>query len=134
MSNNPLMFYESETGNREILTLYYPVPDRLFKFIVGHQYKSFSPRFFTCAHFCPSLDKEYMLRVIGEGNNWPSNVEYVHVTRFLMKRSTLKMYARGDLSNPLTRIVCPRQDLSKLNKEIIGLIECVATKKVGFME
>lgn len=128
------MFYELDPRDREVLALYYPVPDRLFKFIVAHQYRLFPPRFFTKTHFCPSLDKEFVLRVIAERNNWPLDTKHVHIVRFLIEKAALKKYAIGNLSNVSTRIVCHKRDLPQMNKEIVGLIECVESKQIGNVE
>lgn len=122
-------FYEEK--DRQIVHLHVCLTEQQFGYIIGNQYKSFSPRFFAKKIILSTLHLEKAQRLAKEVNNWSKKDKVIHIARFLVNKQDIIKYANGSLDNYNTYIVVRPDDLLKFNQIIIGFIECIDRIETG---
>ena len=116
-------------SNETTTTLYRPVGRRELELIAESGYTVFPPRLEWQPIFYPVLNEEYASFIAREWNTkdeFSGNIG--HVLRFKVKSDFLTPYPVQKVGGMTAlELWIPSEDLSSLNANIVGPIECIAS-------
>ena len=116
--------------NVEFKILYRPVGPKELKLIADSGYREFPPRLREQPIFYPVLNEEYARQIAREWNVPASGAGYV--TRFSLKADFLAKYPVQKVGSSMHQeLWIPAEDLTDMNRNIVGLIEVIAEYKSG---
>ena len=114
--------------NTETTTLYRPVGPKELALIAASGFREFPPRLPEQPIFYPVLNEEYARQIARDWNVAASGAGYV--TRFNVRKGFLAKYAEQQVGTSVHReLWIPAEELSELNRNIVGLIEVIAEYK-----
>jgi hypothetical protein len=109
----------------ETVILYRPVGPEELALIKASGYRSFPPRLPEQPMFYPVLNEEYASQIARNWNLPASGAGYV--TRFRVKKDFAGRYPERVVGSSIHKeLWVPAEDLSGLNRNIVGLIEVIA--------
>src|SRR3954471_5234017 len=111
--------------NLETTILYRPVGPRELALITANNYREFPPRLPGQPIFYPVLNEEYARQIAKNWNVPDSGSGYV--TRFAVRHAFLAQYKIETVGSSIHReLWIPAEDLSEMNRNIVGPIEIIA--------
>ena len=112
----------------EFRILYRPVGPKELKLIADSGYRGFPPRLPEQPIFYPVLNEEYARQIAREWNVPASGTGYV--TRFVLKADFAAKYPVQKVGSSIHQeLWIPAEDLTEMNRNIVGLIEVIAEYK-----
>jgi hypothetical protein len=106
-------------------TLFRPVGPRELELIAATGYREFPPRLPSQPIFYPVLNEEYASQIARDWNVKASGAGYV--TRFQVNNTFLERYPAQTVGASVHReLWIPSEELSEMNRNIVGLIEVIA--------
>lgn len=110
------------------MALYAVITPFQFECIKKKQHKHLDPKLFCKPHFCPLTSKDKAERIASERNNWTADTKVLHIVKFLVPYSFLSKFAKIYATEQANSFfVMNKDDVSNLNKQIVGYIEKVNT-------
>jgi hypothetical protein len=107
-------------------TLWRPVGPRELELIAASGYREFPPRLPEQPIFYPVLNEEYAHQIARDWNVRESGAG--HVTRFHVRQDFLRKYPLQRVGAAIhLELWVPAEDLPEFNRNIVGLIEVVAS-------
>jgi hypothetical protein len=114
--------------NAENTILYRPVGPKELALIAASGFREFPPRLPQQPIFYPVLNDEYARQIARDWNVKDSGAGYV--TRFAVRTAFLAKYPPQKVGSSIHQeLWIPAEELSELNKNIVGLIEVIAEFK-----
>ena len=114
--------------NRQTTILYRPVGPKELELIAGSGYREFPPRLPEQPIFYPVLSEDYARQIARDWNVQASGAGYV--TRFALKKEFAERYSIQTVGSSIHKeLWVPAENLSDLNRNIVGLIEVIAEYK-----
>jgi hypothetical protein len=114
--------------NCETTMLYRPVGPKELALIAASGFREFPPRLPQQPIFYPVLNEEYARQIARDWNVKDSGAGYV--TRFAVRTAFLARYPAQKVGSSIHQeLWIPAEELSALNKNIVGLIEVIAEFK-----
>jgi hypothetical protein len=111
--------------NSETTILFRPVGPKELARIVAGGYREFPPRLPEQPIFYPVLNEEYARRIACDWNTKDSGAGFV--TRFAVRKEFLARYEPQQVGTVVHReFWIPAEDLSEMNRNIVGLIEVIS--------
>src|ERR1700743_3153857 len=111
--------------SEDLKILYRPVGSKELKLIADSGYREFPPRLPEQPIFYPVLNEEYASQIARNWNLPASGAGYV--TRFSVKKDFAARYPAQVVGSSIHKeLWVPAEDLSELNRNIVGLIEVIA--------
>ena len=112
----------------ETTILYRPVCPKELALIAASGYRAFPPRLPEQPIFYPVLNEEYARQIAREWNVPASGSGFV--TRFAVRKEFLARYRERQVGASIHREVwIPADELTEMNRNIVGLIEVIAEYK-----
>ncbi len=112
--------------NTETVTLFRPVGPAELHLIQASEYREFPPRLPGQPIFYPVLHEEYAIQIARDWNVKSSGSGYV--TRFAVRTDFLRRYEVQTVGSRVHQEYwILADDLPELNRNIVGLIEVIAT-------
>lgn len=109
-----------------LTTLYRPVGPKELELIKQSDYRAFPPRLPDQPIFYPVLNEDYAAQIARDWNVRASGSGFV--TRFRLPAEFLKKYAPQVVGSKVhTELWVPAEELPEFNRQIVGLIEVVAS-------
>jgi hypothetical protein len=109
----------------EIITLFRPVGPRELSLIASSGYREFPPRLPEQPIFYPVLNEEYARQIARDWNVKASGAGYV--TRFMLQKAFASRYSIQTVGSSIHQeLWIPAEDVSEMNKNIVGLIQIIA--------
>lgn len=109
----------------ETIILYRPVGPKELRLIEALGYREFPPRLPEQPIFYPVLNEEYARQIAREWNVPAGGAGYV--TRFALRSDFADRYPVQKVGSSIHQeLWIPAQDLSEMNRNIVGLIEVIA--------
>ena len=113
----------------ETIILYRPVGPKELALIAASGYREFPPRLPEQPIFYPVLNEEYARQIARDWNMKDSGIGYV--TQFALRREFAARYAVQKAGSTIHQeLWIPAEDLTEMNRNIIGLIEVIAEYRV----
>ena len=110
--------------NEETIVMYRPTGPEELKLVAESGYKKWPPRLSEQPCFYPVTNEEYAKQIAMKWNVKSSGVGYV--TKFKVKKSFVDKYELNKVGGTNhTEWWIPAEDIEKLNKNIVGLIEVI---------
>lgn len=110
--------------NEETIVMYRPTGPEELKLVAESGYKKWPPRLSEQPFFYPVTNEEYAKQIAMKWNVKSSGVGYV--TKFKVKKSFVDKYELNKVGGANhTEWWIPAEDIEKLNKNIVGLIEVI---------
>jgi hypothetical protein len=114
--------------NSETTTLYRPVGPKELALIAASGYREFPPRLPEQPIFYPVLNEEYARQIARDWNVPASGAGYV--VRFALRRTFADRYPVKTVGAAVHQeLWVPAEELSELNRNIVGAIEVIAEFK-----
>ena len=112
----------------ETIILYRPVGPKELALIAVSGYREFPPRLTEQPIFYPVLNEEYARQIAREWNVSASGAGYV--TRFALRAEFAAKYPVRKVGSSIHQEMwIPAEDLTEMNRNIVGLIEVIAEYK-----
>src|SRR3989442_10964711 len=110
------------------IILYRPVGPEELALIAASGYREFPPRLPEQPIFYPVLNEEYARQIAREWNVSASGAGYV--TRFALRADFAARYPAQKVGSSIHQeLWIPAEDLTEMNRNIVGLIEVIAKYK-----
>ena len=117
----------------ETTILYRPVGPKELALIASSGYREFPPRLPEQPIFYPVLNEEYARQIAREWNVSDSGAGYV--TRFALRADFAARYPVQKVGNSIHQeLWIPAEDLTEMNRNIVGMIEVIAEYKLEGMQ
>ena len=111
----------------ETTVLFRPVGQKELELIRASGYKAFPPRLQEQPIFYPVLNEEYAKQIARDWNAKRNEDKVGYVTRFYVRSEYLKRYEIQTVGGSVHQEYwIPAEELSELNRNIIGQIEVIA--------
>ncbi|HLL21146.1 MAG TPA: hypothetical protein VK427_03395 [Kofleriaceae bacterium] len=109
-----------------VRTLYRPVGPKELALIAASGYREFPPRLPEQPIFYPVTNEEYARHIAEQWNTKESGAGYV--TRFAVREAFIARYPIQTVGARIhTEYWVPAEELAEFNRNIVGLIEVIAT-------
>jgi len=113
-------------GAERVRILYRPVGRKELELIVASGYREFPPRLPEQPIFYPVTNQEYARHIAERWNVAESGAGYI--TRFAVREEFIARYPVQQVGARIhTEYWIPAEDLPEFNRNIVGLIEVIAT-------
>ena len=114
--------------NAEMTILYRPVGPKELALIAASGHREFPPRLPGQPIFYPVLNEEYARQIARDWNVPASGAGYV--TRFAVRNEFVARYPNHTVGGSVHQeLWIPAEDLTEMNRNIVGLIEVIAEYK-----
>jgi len=114
--------------NAEMTILYRPVGPKELALIAASGHREFPPRLPGQPIFYPVLNEEYARQIARDWNVPASGAGYV--TRFAVRNEFVARYPIHTVGGSVHQeLWIPAEDLTEMNRNIVGLIEVIAEYK-----
>lgn len=112
--------------NDETTTLYRPVGPKELELIAASGYREFPPRLPEQPIFYPVLNEEYARQIARDWNVPASGAGYV--VRFSVRKSFADRFPIKTVGSSVHQeLWVPAEELTELNRNIVGLLEVIET-------
>jgi len=114
--------------NAEMTILYRPVGPKELALVAASGHREFPPRLPGQPIFYPVLNEEYARQIARDWNVPASGAGYV--TRFAVRNEFVARYPNHTVGGSVHQeLWIPAEDLTEMNRNIVGLIEVIAEYK-----